>query len=232
MNYVQRPSLNNFPVVRNLLIANIAVYILTYVVHAAQGYDLDGVLGLHYFEAAGFKPHQLITSLFMHAPLWEGGNNIFHIVFNMYGLWMFGQILENYWGSKRFFTYYMICGIGAGITQELAWYYFIHSDLQTLQLTHDEFLKAVEPIIAIGASGAIFGLLLAFGMIFPNVPMYIMFIPVPIKAKYLVIGYGLYELFGGIRNNSGDNVAHYAHIGGLIFGFILIMIWRRKKIFH
>ncbi len=228
-NYIQRPTFNNASVVKTLLILNIAVYILTYLVHSTQGYDLDINLGLHYFGADNFKPHQLISFLFMHAPLWEGTNNIFHIVFNMYGLWMFGQILENYWGSKRFFTYYMICGIGSGLTQELAWYYYLHHDQLLMSLASSpQYETYINQITAIGASGAIFGLLLAFGMIFPNVPLFIMFIPVPIKAKWLVIGYGLYELFGGVSNRGGDNVAHYAHIGGIIFGFVMIMIWKRK----
>ncbi|HTA81406.1 MAG TPA: rhomboid family intramembrane serine protease [Bacteroidia bacterium] len=225
MNYIQRPNFNSTPVVKNLLIANIAMFVITYIVRSTQGYDLDNILGLHYFTSGNFKPHQLITFLFMHG-------SILHIAFNMYALWIFGKILENHWGSKRLLTYYMICGIGSGITQELAWYYYMHHDQALLSLPADQYQLMIDSVNAIGASGAIFGLLLAFGMIFPNVPLYIMFIPVPIKAKYLVIGYGLYELFGGISNQAGDNVAHFAHIGGLIFGFILIMIWKRNRTFH
>jgi membrane associated rhomboid family serine protease len=221
MNYIQKPNFNQYPVVKNLLIANIVMFALTYLIRSTQNIDLDGLLGLHYFEAGDFKPHQFITFLFMHA-------NLMHIFFNMYGLWIFGQILENYWGSKRFFTYYMICGIGSGLTQQVAWYFYLHHDPSLIALPHEQLAQLTNPIIAIGASGAIFGLLLAFGMIFPNVPLYIMFIPVPIKAKWLVIGYGLYELFMGAYNSSGDNVAHFAHIGGIIFGFILIMIWRKR----
>jgi len=220
-NYFQRPSFNQYPVVKNLLIANIVMFVLTLIIQSTQNYDLSGILGLHYYESGDFKPHQFITFLFMHANFW-------HIFFNMYGLWMFGQILENYWGSKKFFTYYMICGIGSGLTQQLAWYFYLHHDPAFIAIPHDQIAQITNPIIAIGASGAIFGLLLAFGMIFPNVPLFIMFIPVPIKAKWLVIGYGLYELFMGAYNSAGDNVAHFAHIGGIVFGFILIMLWRKR----
>jgi membrane associated rhomboid family serine protease len=226
MDYYQRPKFNS-PVVRNLLIANFAMYALSYLVRKSQGFDLDSVLGLFYYKSANFKPHQFITFLFMHDP-----NNILHIAFNMWGLWIFGKILETHWGSKKFFTYYMICGIGSGMTQQLAWYYMLHGDNQIMALQPDQYQFVIDHVSAIGASGAIFGLLLAFGMIFPNVPLQFIFVPIPIKAKYLVIGYGLYELFGGITNSSGDNVAHFAHIGGLITGFIIIMIWKRKQVFH
>jgi len=225
--YYQRPNFSYHPVVRNLLIVNFAMYALSFVLRKTQGIDLDHFLGMFYYQSSNFKPHQFITFLFMHDP-----HNILHIAFNMYGLWMFGKILESHWGSKRFFTYYMLCGIGSGITQQLAWYYTLHHDSELLGLSADQFQLVFNNISAIGASGAIFGLLLAFGMIFPNVPLYIMFIPVPIKAKWLVIGYGLYELFGGISNSAGDNVAHYAHIGGLITGFIIMFIWKKGRIFH
>jgi hypothetical protein len=128
----------------------------------------------------------------------------------MFGLFIFGATLENYWGPKRFLTYYIITGIGAGLIQLLICY-----------------LQAASSL-TIGASGAIFGILLAFGMMFPNVSMFIIPIPVPVKAKYLVIGYGLLELYSGISNHSGDPVAHFAHLGGMLFGIILILYWKKK----
>ena len=132
--------------------------------------------------------------------------------FNMFALFMFGRSLEYYWGAKRFLIYYMVTGIGAGLIQLLVCY----------------LTGAFS--FTIGASGSVFGLLLAFGMIFPNIPLYIMFIPVPVKAKYMVIGYGLLEVYLGFANRAGDNVAHFAHLGGMIFGIFMILYWRKKGI--
>jgi hypothetical protein len=131
----------------------------------------------------------------------------------MFALFMFGAVIENYYGQKRYLIYYMATGIGAGLIQLLVCY------LQGIY----------TPVPTIGASGAVFGLLLAFGMLFPNTPLYLLFIPIPIKAKYMVVGYGLIEFFFGIANRSGDNVAHFAHLGGMLFGIILILYWRKKE---
>jgi hypothetical protein len=135
-----------------------------------------------------------------------------HLFFNMFALFMFGATLENYWGQKRYLTYYLVTGIGAGLIQIL---------VLLLQ-------GVTSPIPTIGASGAVFGLLLAFGMLFPNTPLYLMFIPIPIKAKYMVLGYGLIELFFGVAGFRMDNVAHFAHLGGMLFGIVLILYWRKK----
>jgi membrane associated rhomboid family serine protease len=168
----------------------------------------------------------------------------------MFGVYMFGRVLESVWGGKRFLLYYMVTGVGAALVNLLVAYIRIRSLESSLSpdLIEEVYLHGgnviregknyVEPVMwslnnlingsTVGASGAVFGILLAFGMLFPNVPLYIMFIPVPVKAKYFVIGYGLIELFFGFADFSGDNVAHFAHLGGMIFGFILIYYWKKK----
>ena len=194
---------NNIPVVtRNLLIINLVVWGACNLF--ISQFPLAYILGLHSLNSGSFALYQLITYQFTHLQF-------FHLFFNMFALFMFGRALENYWGPSRFFTYYMVTGIGAGLIQ-LAVCYF--QGITTF---------------TIGASGAVFGILLAFGMIFPNVTLMIIPIPIPVKAKYLVIGYGLLELWMGIGNRAGDNVAHFAHLGGMLFGIILILYWRKKN---
>lgn len=166
--------------------------------------------------------------MFMHA-------GFSHIFFNMFAVYMFGRVLENVWGPKRFLIFYMVTGIGAGIIQELTWLYDFRDVISAPQeminigggriLTKPEFY---DLFVTVGASGAVFGILLAFGMLFPNVPLYLMFIPIPIKAKYFVIFYGLAELTMGVANFSGDSVAHFAHLGGMLFGYVLIKYWKNK----
>lgn len=228
------------PVVKNLLILNVIAFVLSIVLESFYRIDISDILGLHYISSNAFKPVQFVSYMFLHA-------DIGHIFFNMFALWMFGSVLENFWGPKRFFTFYIVTGIGAGIIQMLVAYFRLQmlglesipdviftEGLQIIQNNQnylDPTLGEVNAIInasTIGASGAVFGLLMAFGMLFPNAPMYIMFIPVPIKAKWLVLGYGLFELFSGVRNEAGDNVAHFAHLGGMVFGYILIVYWRHK----
>lgn len=227
-NAYRPPSFSLFPpAVKNLLIVNGLFFLATLVVQNTFHLDLStGVgmvagtledfhwsLGLHYFQSPDFHFYQLITYMFMHA-------GVEHILFNMFALWMFGYTLENFWGAKRFLIFYFICGIGAGLTQELMG--FLHA---TYSLHID---PASYEFVTIGASGAIFGILLAFGMLFPNTMIYVYF-AIPVKAKYFVIFYGALELFFGIRASSGDNVAHFAHLGGMLFGFIMIMYWKRKR---
>jgi len=167
-----------------------------------------------------------------------------HILFNMFALYMFGGILERLWGPKRFLFYYLVTGIGAAIVQQLFWTVEFHSALtainhaistdlvnaQSLIEQKRQFLDSPY-FITIGASGAVFGLLLAFGWIFPNQELYVMFIPIPIKAKYFVFFYGIVELFMGVAQFSGDSIAHFAHLGGMLFGAILIIIWKKKRLF-
>ena len=220
-------------VVKNLLILN-GLFFLATVSLSNLGIDLVKILGLHQFQSTGFRPHQLITHLFMHG-------NFTHLFFNMFALWMFGKILENVWGSKRFLIYYMITGIGAAsIHLLISQYQIISISNQIPEMVNLAVEGRYNPSIPIskkltqliitptvGASGAVFGLLLAFGMLFPNALLYLYF-AIPIKAKYFVIGYGLIELYSGISNNPADNVAHFAHLGGMIFGFFLIKYWKNN----
>ena len=220
-------------VVKNLLILN-GLFFLATVSLSNLGIDLVKVLGLHQFQSTDFRPHQLITHLFMHG-------NFTHLFFNMFALWMFGKILENVWGSKRFLIYYMITGVVAACIHLLiSQYQIISISNQIPEMVNLAIEGRYNPSIPIskkltqliitptvGASGAVFGLLLAFGMLFPNALLYLYF-AIPIKAKYFVIGYGLIELYAGISNNPADNVAHFAHLGGMIFGFFLIKYWKNN----
>ncbi len=245
--YSQR---NNFlqqipSVTRNLIIINVLVWLASLILPKV-GINLVDLCSLHYFESQRFKLHQVITYMFLHDI-----SSPAHIFFNMFAVFMFGSVLERYWGQKRYFIFYMVTGLGAGLIQMLVYYLRIKSLIpqvspEGFNLIVNEGWKAllqhqnyVDPVMAelnalfngpmLGASGAVFGLLLAFGMLFPDVPLMIMFIPVPIKAKYMVIGYGLVELLLGIGNFEWDNVAHFAHLGGMIFGFILIKYWQKTK---
>ena len=216
------------PVTLNLLILN-AICLLASAIFAQKGINLNYILGLHYVGASKFNLFQPITYMFMHA-------NFSHLFFNMFSLFMFGRVLEQYWGSKRFLIYYLVTGIGAGFVQEVVWFFQVQEVLSNPEVTRSvDMMTRVVPqylnnmFLTVGASGAVFGILLAFGMLFPNAPLFLMFIPVPIKAKYFVIGYGVLELFLGV-SGSNDNIAHFAHLGGMIFGFILIKIWQRQRI--
>jgi membrane associated rhomboid family serine protease len=266
-------------VVRYLLIINIAIYVLSIFLWITFQLDIHKIFGLYYFKAQSFKPYQFITHMFLHAYINPFTNRIiiFHILFNMFGLWMFGRVLENVLGSKKFFLLFFISGLGAA---------FIHTFVQHLQMSallksadsffsapsYDSFNYIVEKYInspsqglisfmdewfyqpdnpaffdkaksivstivniqvnenvTVGASGAVFGILAAFTLLFPNVELMLIFFPVPIKAKYLVPGYAILELFFGVANFKGDNIAHFAHLGGALFGLILVLIWKRNQ---
>ena len=208
-------------VVKNLLIINAIFYLGTWAADVAWHIDLSDYLGLHYIGASDFRPYQFITYMFMHG-------NFAHLFFNMFALWMFGNSIENVWGPKRFLIFYFVCGIGAGLTQELVQYiqlsdiveHYQYVNLGNRSIPVDDYLNMLTTV---GASGAVYGILLAFGMMWPNARIYIYF-AIPIKAKWVVIIYGLLELFSGF--SSVDNVAHFAHVGGMLFGFLLIMYWR------
>lgn len=230
-------------VVKNLLIINGLFFLTTLVFETQLNFDLSDYLGLHYPLAESFRPWQLVSYMFMHG-------NFMHLFFNMFALWMFGNTLENYWGPKRFLIYYMATGIGAGIIQLLVTHFRLMSLYSQISEEGLNFVitKGAEiyqsgqnfsdPIagkinllmnsVTIGASGAVFGILLAFGMLFPNTMLYIYF-AIPIKAKWFVVLYGAVELYSGIANSSGDNVAHFAHLGGMLFGFILIKFWQKNN---
>jgi membrane associated rhomboid family serine protease len=230
-------------VVKNLLIINGLFFLATYVLESSLNINLVKYLGLHQFQSPDFKPHQLVTHMFMH-----GGMG--HILFNMFALWMFGNQLENIWGSKRFLIYYVITGLGAAalhltVTQlqisfleakmSIEQINIVLTDgynaLQNNQYFRDPLLYKLNNLYytpTVGASGAVFGLLLAFGMLFPNSIIYLYF-ALPVKAKYFVIFYGIAELYLGIQNNPGDNTAHFAHLGGMVFGYFLIKYWKNSS---
>jgi len=243
-----RPSINTIPpVVKNLIIINVLMFIATYIM-SLRGIDLNNILGLHYIQSSEFRPYQLVTHMFMHAEIKNGG--IWHIFFNMFALWMFGRILESVWGPKRFFIFYFVTGLGAAILHSFVSYVEFQyiaakmspENVQMVLSQGTEILNQgknfIDPLSAklnfqlngnsVGASGAVFGILLGFGMLFPNTELMLLFPPIPIKAKYFVAGYGAIELFSGIVPHSGDNVAHFAHLGGMLFGFILIKYWNKK----
>lgn len=229
------------PVTRNLLIINILIWLFCFLIPGFGNWLVEH-LGLRFWASDSFNPAQIFTYMFLHDP-----RNFFHIGFNMFSLWMFGRILEQVWGSRRFFIFYMVCGIGAAFVQEivwqLTWYHeYISNIAMQNGLTYDTMAAkvAMHPghfapgiaemknmYVTVGASGAIFGLLLGFGFVFPNMPMYLMFIPIPIKAKYMVIGYGLIELYLSFSGQV-PTVAHFAHLGGMLFGLILLLYWRKK----
>ena len=208
--------------VKHLLIINVLMY-LAAITLTRFHIDLTEYLGLHFFKASHFQPYQLITYMFMHA-------NFGHLFFNMFALWMFGNTLENIWGSKRFLLFYMVCGIGAGLCQELVQYIQYSTSLANYAtvnmgghiVTMDAYLNMMNTV---GASGAIYGLLLAFGMMFPNSLIYFYFL-IPIKAKWFIIGYAVIELVSGLTGV--DNVAHFAHLGGMLFGLLLILYWQKN----
>ena len=209
---------------KNLLIVNFLAFAATWVLEL-RGIDLTQLLGLHFFLASEFQIYQFFTYMFLH-----GGFT--HIFFNMFALWMFGSVIERVWGPKKFIFYYIVCGIGAGITQELVQYatYTIEGisayqyvNAGGVQMTTDAYINLWTTI---GASGAVYGILLAFGMIFPNERLFIIPFPFPIKAKWLIVGYIAIELFSAMTG-PGDGVAHMAHLGGMLFGFLLIRYWQR-----
>lgn len=219
--------MRELPVVtKNLLYIN-GLMFLALMVAEKYGLDLNEYLGLHLFVADDFKPFQIVTYMFMHG-------DFMHLFFNMFALFMFGRVLEGVWGPKRFLTFYMFTGIGAGLIQEVVQFIYYETQLAMysgvnlgagLIVPMSQYLNMW---ITVGASGAIYGILLAFAMTFPNEKLFIMPFPFPIKAKYFVIIFGAIELLSGMSNRAGDNVAHFAHLGGMLFGLILILYWRKK----
>ncbi len=221
-----RSFLNSIPpVTLNLIIINFIVWLATLVLPKV-GIDLIGWLGLHYFEAERFNVIQLITYMFLHDT-----SGLQHVFFNMFTVFMFGRTLERVWGGQRFLFYYITTGIGAGLIQELTWYIEFGGYFNELALAYgwEQTSLIMNRLITIGASGAGFGILLAFGMLFPNAELFLFFVPFPIKAKYFVIFYGLIELFFGVSGTM-DSVAHFAHLGGMLFGLILILYWKKKGV--
>ncbi len=242
---LQRPTgFNLLPlIIKNLLIINGLGFLALLAFKNTFGYDINQHWGLYLpFVSPNFNPFQIVTHMFLHA-------NFSHILFNMFALWMFGNSLENYWGPKKFLTFYMVCGLGAALCHSAVNYYeysqivsqlspeaiaMVKSEgfsiLQDGQNYTDPLLGKLNLLLSVptvGASGAVFGLLMGFGMLFPNAQIYIYFL-FPIKAKYFVIIYGLLELFSGFNDHT-SNIAHFAHLGGMLFGFILIQYWKRNQ---
>jgi membrane associated rhomboid family serine protease len=254
------------PVVKNLIMINIVMLVATWALKNT-GIDLTEKLGLYYPGSDFFRPYQLVTHMFMHG-------DFFHLLFNMFALYMFGKVLEMVWGPKRFFIYFFVTGLGAAVLHSFVTYLemsalqrnvaafvntpspellaaFVKSNLshpatwvldlvnnwgdapnnpvyiqQSVDLVQRVFTERIN-IPTVGASGAVFGVLLAFGYLFPNTELMLLFPPVPIKAKYFVIGYGAIELYLGITQ-SNSNIAHFAHLGGMLFGFILLKYWEKS----
>jgi membrane associated rhomboid family serine protease len=229
------------PVVKNIIMLNVLMLLAYYAASSVFGVDLNSMLGLYFPKSEQFKPIQILTHMFMHANFW-------HIFFNMYALYIFGGVLENVWGPKRFLIYYIICGLGAALTHEsvifLQYNHLVQSlspdNLQAVlsegtayfhqgKVFSDPDMQNLQILLntpTVGASGAIFGVLLAFGVLFPNTQLMLLFPPIPIKAKYLVAGYGAIELYLAVTQ-PGSNIAHAAHLGGMLFGYILIRYWRK-----
>jgi membrane associated rhomboid family serine protease len=242
MNGFGRGILGLPPVVKNIIMINVIMMLAYYAASSVFGIDLNSLLGLYFPKSEQFKPLQIVTHMFMHANFFP------HLFFNMYALFIFGPILENVWGPKRFFIFYMVCGLGAAFTHETV-IFFQYSHLvqsltpENIQLVLNEGtayfhqgkvftdpdMQGLQILLntpTVGASGAIFGILLAFGVLFPNTQLMLLIPPLPIKAKYLVLGYGALELILAVTQ-PGSNIAHAAHLGGMLFGYILIRYWRK-----
>jgi membrane associated rhomboid family serine protease len=241
MNGYSRGFFGLPPVVKNIIFLNILMFLVALASQSVFERDLSMMLGLYFPKSEQFMPLQIVTHMFMHGGFW-------HLFFNMYALYIFGQVLENVWGPKRFFIYYIICGLGAAFTHEtvIAFQYdylaksLSPDNLQLVlnegtalfrrgQVFTDPDMQKLQMLLntpTVGASGAIFGVLLAFGVLFPNTQLMLLFPPIPIKAKYFVMIYGAIELYLAVTA-PGSNIAHAAHIGGMIFGYILIRYWRK-----
>jgi membrane associated rhomboid family serine protease len=222
-------------VTKNIIIINVILFVFKWLLEK-RGINLDDYLGLHDHLSKNFRPHQFITYIFMHST-----DSIYHILFNMFGVYIFGQALEQVWGPKRYLIFYLLTGLGAALVQYLIMHLkvmdFINnmnalSEMPGVSVAEKAYIieKKDEYINSqgvIGASGSLFGLLGGFGMLFPNRYLYLYFF-FPIKAKWFVVMYGGLELFTGIRNDPMDNVAHFAHLGGLAVGLVIVYIWRKR----
>lgn len=260
------------PVVKNLIIINAIMVLLQHILVGTFRIDLQAYLGLHYFRSPLFRPWQLITHIFMHGSPRSLQATIFHLFSNMFALWMFGSILENRWGPKRFLTFYMICGVGAALCYmgTLAVQYEpLHQSYAAFMASPDlvhftafinhkvlpvneafrtalnkgmisynemeasasarQLWDATVNSGMVGASGAVFGVLFAFGYLFPNTELMLIFPPIPIKAKWVIAAYAAFELYSAWRNAEDDNVAHFAHIGGMLVAFIILKIWQQNR---
>lgn len=231
------------PVVKKLLIINVIIF-FAYQLLATLNIRLNPLLSLYFFESDSFLPYQILSYSFMHA-------GILHLFFNMMMIAMFGVVLERIWGAQRFLFFYFTCVLGAALLHNGILYFEyqeLTQEISALQLQRviesgfsvlDSGNNYVDPVLGrlnillntpmLGASGGVFGIMVAFAFLFPNTELYLMFIPIPIKAKYAMGFMALAELFFGVANFSGDNIAHFAHLGGALFGFILLLLWKQNK---
>lgn len=249
-----RPINRNFPpVIKNLIIINALCWLASMTLPRVLNVDIIELFGLHYWGSEAFKPYQLVTYMFLHDT-----SSFSHLLFNMFGLWMFGKDIELFWGRNKFLIFYFVTGIGAGIVQELVWHidlskaaeaFNMYASTKNIDLLRPYLTNLTEhtyiPIgrlmelkeqilssaVTVGASGALFGILLAFAMIFPQARMMLLFIPYPIRAPYFVAIYAVIELFCGVAQTA-DGVAHFAHLGGMLFGLILILFWKKSGKFY
>jgi len=264
------------PTVKNLLIANFGIYVLALVLNTQMGIDINSFLGLHSFYSEDFHIYQFVSYLFMHAYMEGGQIYFFHIFGNMFALFMFGPMLERYWGGKRFLFFYLFTGIGAGLSywavnafevyqlKEAVTFYLQHpgpeefvrfishhdkSHYRSLLEYIDSFSENPSNLVKIeetkqyaqtlyqqaaafsmvGASGSVYGILMGFGLLFPNTVLMLLFPPIPIKAKYIVGFYALMEIYLQMQQSAGDNIAHFAHLAGMVFAFVLVRYWRNKR---
>lgn len=214
------------PVVKNLLIINVLVFLAQVTFQNNEHFSIENLFALHDVRSVYFKPYQLVTHLFLHG-------SIGHIFFNMFALWMFGQTLENRFGSKRFLIFYFVSGLGAALLHLAVLYFELQPVWEAFRSLPPEQQAEIAQspafkinVETVGASGAIFGCLAAFGYLFPNTMIYVYFL-LPLKAKWFVLIYAGLELWMGIRNSAGDNVAHFAHLGGALAGFLLVLFWNK-----
>jgi membrane associated rhomboid family serine protease len=229
--------MNLTPAVKNIIIINVLIYLACFVVPG-----LNDALTGYYFASPNFRPWQIVTHMFMHSM-----SDFTHIFFNMYALYLFGTALENYWGTKKFVIYYLTCGVGAFFLHMGVNYFEIQKMMSALtdkeiyqvmitgleegrayKVQMVELYSAINTGV-VGASGAVFGVLLGFGMLFPNTELMLLFPPIPLKAKYFVMIYGAIEFYLAMRQTTGDNVAHYAHLGGMLFGYLLLKYWQKNS---
>ena len=229
------------PIVLNLIIINTIAYVAQ-LAFAGSGNDntINDLFALHHYKSDVYQPYQLVTHMFMHG-------SFFHLLFNMFGLWMFGALMEKLWGHKRFLIFYLICGLVAGIAQMASYAYsnwgLDHNGLglnQMITLVDEmnnhvkiEYADYLKSSCTVGASGAIMGILAAYAYTFPNTQLYIFPIPFPIKTKWALTALIAFDIFGGVYNSPGDNVAHFAHVGGAIAGLLIVIFWNKtnKKTF-
>jgi membrane associated rhomboid family serine protease len=226
------------PVVKNLIFINVLFFLATEFLLRNQFYfdgfqdeGLQGVFGLWPINHENFRPYQIFTHMFTHA-------SFMHILFNMFGLWMFGRVLESVWGSKKFLLFYLVCGIGSASAHMIVAYFQYQPILEALEFAkatgQTEYVEHLQSFAgyAVGASGAVMGVMVAFAYLFPNTELYL-YMAIPVKAKWVIIAYVAFDLFGGLGRTS-DGIAHWAHLGGAAAGFILVYIWNKtnKKTFY